>query len=737
MSLIQLRLPFLLFFLSGFCGLLYQVVWLRLGFAAFGVITPVMSVVISVFMLGLALGSWAGGKWISVVSNRTNISPIFYYAGIEFLVGIGAFVVPWLFSISETYLLLFGEMNSFSYLLLSGVLIALAILPWCTLMGLTFPVMMDYFKDSGHYHKTSFSFLYLANVIGAMCGALLTAVVLIELFGFKQTLLIAGCMNFFIAVLSVMLGLLYTKKGPVEETIQESPPVGSTVCRENTRLISPILFTTGFVSMALEVVWVRAFTPVLHTTVYAFAYLVSAYLLATWIGSFLYRRDIGAGRVRSNATLITWLSVSAFLPIVINDPRINDGTFLLLLSIFPFCGILGYLTPKLIDQYSEGIPSQAGKAYAINILGCILGPLVASYAILSLLGTRHAMVFLAAPFLALFVVYWKESGKTPVLRFATGTLTVIFLIFSLGVGKTYEERWKGANFAKDGVTRRDHTATTIAFGKGMRKRLLVNGIGITGLTPVTKIMAHWPTLHLKDKPVSGLVICFGAGTTFRSLMSWSMETTAIELVPSVKKVFPYFFSDADEFMRNPNGHIIIDDGRRFLKRTRKQFDVITIDPPPPVSAAGSSLLYSWEFYGAIKSRLKPGGILQQWVPRSDSQTLGAIARAIHESFPYVRAFGSIEGWGTHFLASMTPIQTPSLSDMLERLPERARKDLMEWEYNPSHNVYKNEKEVLKKMMQLEKNISSFLIKETSWMVTDDRPLNEYFLLRNNFNKKES
>ena len=51
------KIPFLLFFISGFCGLLYQVVWLRLAFRSFGVITPVLSVVISVFMLGLALGS--------------------------------------------------------------------------------------------------------------------------------------------------------------------------------------------------------------------------------------------------------------------------------------------------------------------------------------------------------------------------------------------------------------------------------------------------------------------------------------------------------------------------------------------------------------------------------------------------------------------------------------------------------------------------------------------------------
>ena len=55
-------LLFLLFFVSGFCGLLYQVVWTRLAFASFGIIMPVLSVVISLFMLGLSLGAWLGGR---------------------------------------------------------------------------------------------------------------------------------------------------------------------------------------------------------------------------------------------------------------------------------------------------------------------------------------------------------------------------------------------------------------------------------------------------------------------------------------------------------------------------------------------------------------------------------------------------------------------------------------------------------------------------------------------------
>src|SRR6185436_14484531 len=96
------------FLVSGFCGLLYQLVWVRAAFASFGVITPVLSVVISVFMLGLALGSWGGGKVIGNLTRKTGRSGIFFYGLSELGVGLGAFLVPLLFAAGERLLLTVG-----------------------------------------------------------------------------------------------------------------------------------------------------------------------------------------------------------------------------------------------------------------------------------------------------------------------------------------------------------------------------------------------------------------------------------------------------------------------------------------------------------------------------------------------------------------------------------------------------------------------------------------------------
>src|SRR5271170_2677829 len=242
------RILFFLFFVSGFCSLVYQVVWMRMAFASFGIITPVLSVVLSVFMLGLAIGSWAGGRWISSLVKRTGLSAACFYAGAELLIGLGAFAVPKLFAIGEGLLLTSGETDSFRYLSLSALVLAASILPWCVCMGATFPLMMAYVRERDCENTESFSFLYLANVLGAMCGTFLTAVVWIEVLGFHHTLWLAAAGNFTIAFISAFLGWAQRS-----DSLSESPTVVAESLQSQNpavRMTKTILFSTGFVAMA-------------------------------------------------------------------------------------------------------------------------------------------------------------------------------------------------------------------------------------------------------------------------------------------------------------------------------------------------------------------------------------------------------------------------------------------------------------------------------------------------------
>ena len=119
-----------------------------------------------------------------------------------------------------------------------------------------------------------------------------------------------------------------------------------------------------------------------------------------------------------------------------------------------------------------------------------------------------------------------------------------------------------------------------------------------------------------------------------------IPVTAVDLVPSVPKLFHYFHPDAAQVVASPDAHIVVDDGRHYLERNPARYDVIIIDPPPPVEAAGSSMLYSQDFYAVAQERLQPGGILAQWLPPADHAVQASVARALKNSFPYVYVYPS-------------------------------------------------------------------------------------------------
>ncbi len=258
-----------------------------------------------------------------------------------------------------------------------------------------------------------------------------------------------------------------------------------------------------------------------------------------------------------------------------------------LFSIVFFCALTGFLTPLLVDSWSAGDPDRAGRAYAVNVAGSLVGPLVAGFWLLPWLGERRTAIVLSLPLFAIaaFTALGKPASATGVQRlglhskfkFAVATIAAIVIC---AISNDYETAYPVRE------VRRDYTATVIAVGEGFDRTLLVNGVGMTSLTPITKYMAHLPLAFLPRTPQNGLVICFGMGTTFRSMLSWGIPTTAVDLVPSVPALFGYYHADADQLVSYPRARIVIDDGRRFLDRSNQTFDVIIVDPPPHSGGCG-------------------------------------------------------------------------------------------------------------------------------------------------------
>jgi spermidine synthase len=695
--------------------------------AQFGVTSALVSIVLSMFMAGLGLGSWGAGHAIRQYRGRMGIPALRLYAFSELLIGISAVAVPAELFFGRHLLERTLVSSSAGYYLFSGVWVALTLIPWCACVGATIPLAMLAISQSFQRDaRRSFSFLYLANVLGAVAGATVP-LLLIEIYGFQGTLRVGAMVNGLLFASAMGLSL-WSSAAAGDQLSRETPMAQVSARGPAGHKPLVLLFLTGFTSIGAEVVWIRQFTPYLGTVVYAFASILGVYLAATFMGSRVYRYW---SRAHNQEGGLVWgaLGFVSLLPLLTASPFFRVPNFhasllRLVFGIGPFSAILGFVTPMLVDRWSGGDPDQAGKAYAVNVVGCILGPLAAGFMLLPLLSERWVLFALALPWLMIGLVPQWSVGAGPAAEQTFQRKLACALAALALVGVVTLKGFEDLFFPSQVL--RDHTATVIATGEGMNKRLLVNGIGITNLTAMTKVMAHLPLAFLDHTPRSALVVCFGMGTTYRSLLSWGIQTTAVELVPSVPRLFPYYHSDGAELLRSPLSRVVVDDGRRYLERNQEQYDVITIDPPPPVEAAGTSLLYSKEFYASLRRRLGPGGILQQWLPSGDAVVKAAVARALQESFPYVRLFRALDGRGLHLLASDHPIVQRTPSELAERMPAKAAQDMLEW--GPESTPERQFATILGRELALDEMISGA---PGVPALQDNRPENEYYLLRRN------
>ena len=381
----------------------------------------------------------------------------------------------------------------------------------------------------------------------------------------------------------------------------------------------------------MEVVWVRQFTPYLGTVVYAFAAILALYLLATFLGSRLYRCWARSGRRHGDdwRVLGCLLGVTALLPLLAADPRL------------PVPGFVRRPPPRARDRAllrDRGVPDPTagrpllgrrprggrGHAYAINVLGCILGPLLAGFVLLPARG--GALVAGGPePAAARIGIAWPPwasrarprragCGDRSVVRAGRArradSLAVVLVAFDVATTRPLFPQRK---VRRDCDRHRDRDRH-----QGLRKP-----------SPGQRLRDDGPHADHQDDGApparlppqaaarNVLVICFGMGTSFRSSLPWGIPTTAVELVPSVPGLFALLpRRRGPSCTRSPRARIVIDDARRFLERTAASSTTcITVDPPPPVEAAASSLLYSREFYALVRrardSRRRPAAVARR------------------------------------------------------------------------------------------------------------------------------
>jgi spermidine synthase len=734
------------FTISGATALIYQVLWGRWLSLIFGNTTASVSVVLGSFMLGLALGSWLVGHRLSRIQR-----PLALYAWLE--LGIAAFAVafPWLARLVDSFFTVVVSDDSpqnVGLAVRAFLAFALLVVP-TTFMGATLPLLTDFFRRSPHYTRSwKVGLLYAANTFGAALGAIAGSFVLIELIGVRGTMLLAAGGNALVAAWAFRSSRA-TFLIPLQALRADLPPQEAM-----TRLALTVLAASGATALASEVLWTRTLEIVVGNSSYAFAIILVVYLVGLAAGSALMSLAVnGLQRLplwlaATQAAMGLWIAVAIVDFQGLSSRLAPYGwkalSVPMLLALYaraaavlaPLALISGAVFPIATRMMDPRCDDAAGtliaRAYSWNTLGAVAGSLIAGFVIAPRLDYFEALSFLIFVYALTalvglgWAIRWGSLGGvrrvgTPlaVLALALGGLGLAGI---RGVGPMPQgwEPSKGFEvlFHEPGVQ-----GVTSVLRRDHESYLVVNGTAMTVKATATKVMAHLPLL-IHRSPEDMLVIGFGMGTTYRAAISHGVRVTVVELVPEVYRAFGFFFADADRVRSYPNGRVVFNDGRNFLALTHAHFDVITLDPPPPIDAAGVNNLYSKEFYELARDHLKPGGLMAQWIPLpgtsagvDDRQTFFMLLRTFQEVFPETLVLTGTPPIGVHVLGSMTRIDV-SPEQIQRRLnDESVADDLNEWDHvRPDY------------FRRLAKPLGVPELEAAS-LNTDDRPRLEFDLIR--------
>jgi spermidine synthase len=662
---------FMLFFLSGFTSLIYEVIWTRKFGLVFGVTTYAVSTVLAAFFAGLAIGSYAAGRLI----DRTRLHPLRLYAVMEGLIGLYALLLPVLLGLVEkTYPMVYERVGeSFSLFTLYRFIISFVLLVFPTIMmGATLPVLSKLMVDREDVLGLNVGRLYAVNTFGAVVGTFCAGFVLIPALGVPNTTLAAANGNFLLVVIALAVSLSPDLRR-VEESgsrgVGESErPSDSSTLRASDKIILALAFTSGLAILALEVVWTRSLVLILGSTTYAFSTMLVAVLVGIAAGSAVFAPL--ADRTNNRGAVVAFLMFFGGLfavlgPAIINHlpfiflqlSDLSGGLFgLVIAAQFIVCFMLvfiptflsGAVFPILIRMYSRGAESvgrTVADIYAINTFGGILGSLLGGFVLVKLLGlqpslTVAALVLMAVggPLAMVLARPWGRGDRAvgalamaaivAVLAFVHPRFDTKLLFAGWGpfAGGYYVSRMAGSTvdvtdrhmqrllYHKEGVSASVDVLET-AWGD---KIISINAqpVATTYLYDMRalKMLGHLPVL-LHPNPKDVLLIGMGAGVSTGTIASYPGvdSVTVVELSEEVPGGTAKFADWNFNALRNPKVKVVINDGANYVKSTTRQYDIISSDPIHPF-ISGNGILYSYDHWMKCKDRLREGGVLAQWLP---------------------------------------------------------------------------------------------------------------------------
>jgi spermidine synthase len=660
-----LRVVYFIFFLSGMSGLIYETLWLRVLSRVLGSTVEATSITISAFMLGLSLGSLLIGKYSKDKRNLLRL-----YALLELGIAVSALVVYILFEqLIPVYREIFKIVHENAFLFRffqATILFCLIVIP-TFLMGGTLPVLSSALLTHERTFTRLMGYLYGINSLGAVAGVFLSGFFTIGSIGELNTMFLGTVLNLSVGAIALTLA-----RREVTSTVEISPEVAqrssnakqetiSTYPERTRNAIALSYAMVGFCSFALEVVWIRLFQLPLGTAIYSFSAVLTVYIFASAFGSYVFGRYFTRLKSPIESTGLAILGIGLWglaglylftsaVPWQINPSIVFRFSDLLtpLVVIFPLTFMLGFIFPLVTRIYVAAkteTGAKIGKLYSLNTLGCILGSLFSGYVFIPLLGTRDTIILISVITCLLGFLLLGYDHKlfsknaSMVVRLVCSGIALIMIMNAADPYYVVVNKFVAANHDK-GYQIKHHKETSeatvtalVSTRSPLDKHLLVNGVGMTSLVPETKIMAHLPIL-LHRNPSNMLIICYGMGTCLRSAVSHKdLRIDQVELVGEEYKISNLYHRDGLQTLTNERVRYFVDDGRNFLLMRSKKYDIVSIDPSPPIWSAGTVNLYTREFFQLVKHHLNDDGILCLWIPPGPSTELKMIMKSFQNVFP--------------------------------------------------------------------------------------------------------
>ena len=663
---------FFLFTVSGFSGLIYESIWshylkLFLGHAAYA-----QTLVLALFMGGMAIGSWLCSRRSALWKNLLR-----GYAITEGLTGLAALVFHQVFvtATEASYASILPSLGSdLSAILFKWTLAGLMILPQSVLLGMTFPLMSAaLIRRYPAAPGESLAMLYFTNSLGAAVGVLASGFFMIEALGLPGTVRAAGILNLGLAAVVWLLA-----RGD-EPRVAGRSEAGAAASPAPYGLFLVVALLTGAASFIYEIGWIRMLSLVLGSSTHSFELMLSAFILGLACGGYWVRRRIDSiadpmrflGIVQvamgllALATLPLYGQMFELMRAVMNGlAKTDTGYTLFLLSnhgialavMFPatFCAgmTLPLITFALLGHGEKAI----GAVYSANTLGSILGVFAAAHIGMPLLGLKGLISAGAALDVALGLVLLWRLAHAPRLRASAAVLALAcFGAVLAGVhldsykmasgvfrrGDLYSERDATMLFHRDGKTA---TVSLMDFGTDRSLRTNGKSDGAINMDPngarisdeITMTLTAAIPLAYRPDAKSAAVIGIGTGLTTHTLLGsgtiGSVDT--IEIEPAMAEASLRFAPRNSGAFADPRSHIVFDDAKTFFSTYDRKYDIIISEPSNPW-VSGVSSLFTGEFYRLARRYLNPGGVLVQWFQlyEIDASLVASVLRALGESFP--------------------------------------------------------------------------------------------------------